>query len=168
MNAISAALTLWQAGFASDDQIIDWAYSEILKSDVPAQAIIDLSLEGPVACLRQAEYVFPFRPMRLGFQDEFSLRFVFTDFLSDQDTLQFVDWASRHCIGEDLSNEIVRLSYQFDHLVCDCNDEQAAIAHARNNIPLMGMYCTADVALLLEQVPNLVLNRKRRNGIAHP
>ncbi|AMP01489.1 hypothetical protein CAter10_4052 [Collimonas arenae] len=46
MNAIVAALTFWQMGFTSSEDVIAWADTEILKSGIPAQEMIDLSLDG--------------------------------------------------------------------------------------------------------------------------
>lgn len=162
MNAIIAALTLWQMGLTSSDDVIAWADTEIVRSDVPTQELIDLSLDGPATCLKQAEHVFPPRPIRLSYQDEFRLRAIFVDLNSEEDTFQFVDWASRHCMGQDLSIELVILGYQFDHFICDCSDREGAIALAREKLPALKSESVTAGSNLLELVPNLKLNRTRR------
>lgn len=162
MNAIVAALTLWRMGFTSSEDVIAWADMEIVKSDVPTQELIDLSFDGPAACLNQAEYVFPPRPIRLSYQDEFLLRAIFVDLNSEEDTFQFVDWASRHCMGQDLSIEVVILGYQFDHFICDCNDRAAAIALTREKLPALESDGVTVGSSMLGLVPNLKLNRSRQ------
>jgi len=164
MDAIIAALTFWQMGFASSEDVVAWADTEILKSDVPTQELIDLSFDGPATCLKQAEYVFPPRPIRLSYQDEFRLRALFVDLNSEEDTFQFVDWASRHCIGEDLSIELVILGYQFDHFIFDCNDGAGAIALAREKIPALESKSATISSSLLGLVPNLKLNRTKQRS----
>ncbi|WP_061537396.1 hypothetical protein [Collimonas arenae] len=164
MNAIVAALTFWQMGFTSSEDVIAWADTEILKSGIPAQEMIDLSLDGPATCLKQAEYVFPPRPIRLSYQEEFRLRALFVDLNSEEDTLQFVDWASRHCIGLDLSTELVILGYQFDDLIFDCNDRAGAIALAREKLPALESEPVTISSSLLGLVPNLKLNRTKQRS----
>jgi hypothetical protein len=155
VNAISVALTLWEKGFISDDTVIDWAYSEIIKADVPSLEMIDLALYGPLPCVRQSRHDFPSKPFELSYQDEFVLRTMRCDFASNEDVFQFVTWVSRYSLGEDFSCELVAFGYQLDHLISDCDNMPAAMSWARENISQVAAHFTNDVPAMLEQVPML-------------
>lgn len=137
MCAISAVLTLWEMGFASVEDVVAWADAEIAKSDCARQELIDLSLAGPARCTKRSEIDFPCRSVRLTCQEEFALRAAWLDLDVEESVYQFAAWAAGRCMGEDLTDAIVKFGYELDHMICDCNDSKAAIAHTRQILPTL-------------------------------
>jgi hypothetical protein len=144
---------------ATSDAVVTWADSEILRSDCPSQELIDLSLDGPEACLRQSEYVFASRPLQLTFEQEFGLRGMFLDAASMAEVNAFVSWASRRCMGEDLTSPVVGFGYELDHLICDCDDHSAAVAAAQARTNSLALECSSTANELLRHAPTLELLR---------
>lgn len=156
MNPISAVLTLWKAGSISDKDVAVWANDELVKADVPSPELIDLVCDGPARCLRRSQADFPYRAIELSYQDQFTL-WAHRLKLDDKTELgRFVNWVACASMGEDLNDELVKFGYQLDHLIGDCNDEKAAIAYAKGNLPSLKPFFAQHAMELLTLVPHLV------------
>jgi hypothetical protein len=53
-------------------------------------------------------------------------------------------------MGEDWSNQMVKFGYQLDHLLDDCQDESAARALVREELPLLMPQCHLVAAPFLQ------------------
>lgn len=135
MRSLESTLAMWEAGFLSSDQVIEWATSELERIENPPAELIDLITDGPERCLKRPAYDFRARPLKLSYVQGFSLRATRTSLDSDESVLKFADWAARNCIGEDLTLPMVSLGYQIDHLLDDCHDQKAAMALVRVELP---------------------------------
>ncbi len=164
MSPINIALTLWQMGLVSVDRLVAWADAQILDQANPASELFELSLHGPTACLKLPEYEFPPRPLELTFTEEFALRAEALDTNSCASASEFVKWASRRCMGENLEEPEVALGYQLDHLSCDCNDMSAALRLLQEELPRLMPRCRATARVLLAQVPDLSIERATGHG----
>lgn len=159
MSPISVALTLWQAGLVPTRRLMAWAnlhLLHVLQSDGPVDDWLELSRQGPAACLRLAEWEFPHRPVELGFPQLFALQAVTLDLASDAEVAGFVQRVAVRCMGHDLQLPEVELGYRLDHLLCDCDDLPAAIRLLRDTLPSLRSRNEAMVAELLEKVPGLL------------
>lgn len=135
MRTIEDTLGLWVSGLLTSQEVVDWAGEAIARLDHPPTELIDLLLDGPQICLKRAFADFPLRATRLSYIDEFAVRAMGLDFAADDAVHKFSDWASRYCSGEDLADPWVLLGYQLDHLICDCQDNDAALALVRAQLP---------------------------------
>jgi hypothetical protein len=151
MQPIERVLTLWEVGLLSSESVVQWADQQILQSDNLTQELIDLSCDGPEKCLQRAEFEFSARPVALSFAQGFALRALFTDLQSEESTSKFADWIARHAMGEDVTVPEVAFAYRVDHLLSDCNDREAAIAHIRERLPSMLDRCRSIASPFLEQ-----------------
>ena len=163
MNPISAALTLWQAGLASSAAIVDWADSEMVRIESPPQELIDLSLTGPERSLKQPERDFSARPLSLTYEEELGLRAMFLDPSSSAELSAFVDWASKECIGLDVTSEVVQFGYHLDHLISDCEDRAGAMSLARERLPSLRTSCCEMAERIVLSVPNLRMIKEARD-----
>ena len=109
-----------------------------------------------------SEFNFPPRPLDLTYADEFTLRALRLDSGDSPEMSCFVNWVAGACIGENLDNELVKFGYQIDHLICDCNDEKAAIDFARGNLPSLRQHFTLSANELLAFVPELLQTKDSR------
>jgi hypothetical protein len=150
MQSMEHILALWQTGLLSSSAVVGWADAEIRRSNQPSQAVIDLSLYGPEQCLKRPLSEFPARPATLNYVQEFALRALAVSLPSYESVLSFANWASRYCMGEDLSDPIVALGYQLDHLLDDCQDKQGAVELARKELPSLLPVCRRVSAPFLE------------------
>lgn len=135
MRNIQDTLDLWVTGLLTAREVSEWAGHEVARLDDPPAELIDLATYGPEVCLKRAQCDFPPRATKLRYVDEFAVRAVALDLRSTDEVRMFADWASRSCMGEDLSNPLVGLGYQLDHLLCDCQDADAAQQLVRSNLP---------------------------------
>lgn len=135
MRNIKDTLDLWVSGLLTDQDVTEWAGREIARLDAPPAELIDLAIAGPAACLKRAQGDFPPRATKLRYVDEFAVRAVTLDLSAADAVRTFADWASRSCMGEDLSDPLVVLGYQLDHLLCECKDEDAAERLLRAELP---------------------------------
>lgn len=154
MESIKRILTLWNIGLISSDEVIAWADEQILASRCPAYELLELSTDGPEACLKRPEYEFYVRPFSLSFVEELSALALATDTSSDAAVLELARWAAYHAMGEDLDDPFVMFSYRLDHLLDDCNDPSGAIQLLRDQLPLMLPRCQSIAVPLLGQVPS--------------
>lgn len=53
MEALSIALSLWKIGLVSSEELIAWIDAHIGVSNNPDEALVQLSLDGPDACLKR-------------------------------------------------------------------------------------------------------------------
>ena len=134
MRTIEDTLGLWVSGLLTTPEVVEWAGSEIARLDHPPAELIDLALDGPEVCLKRARTDFPPRAVKLTYVDGFAVRASALDLANDDAVHRFADWASRNCVGEDLADPLVALGYQLDHLLCDCEDKQAAMALVRADL----------------------------------
>jgi hypothetical protein len=141
MRSTENTLALWVSGLLTSDQVTEWAWHEIARLDEPPQELFDLASDGPERCLKRAAHEFPPRPTKLSYVEEFSLRALATSFDSNESVLHFAEWASRHAMGEDLTQPFVNLGYQLDHLLDDCQDRAAAKALVRETLPPLLPQC---------------------------
>ena len=135
MRNIKDTLDLWVSGLLTAQEVTEWAGCEIARLDDPPAELIDLAIDGPEVCLKRAERDFPPRAAKLSYADEFAVRAVALDPSDSEAVRAFADWASRSCMGEDLSDSFVALGYQLDHLICDCQDEGAVGELLRAGLP---------------------------------
>lgn len=117
MRNIKETLDLWVSGLLTAQDVTEWAGREIARLDDPPAELIDLAIDGPEACLKRAECDFPPRATKLSHADEFAVRAVALDPSDAEAVRAFADWASRFCMGQDLSDSFVALGYQLDHLI---------------------------------------------------
>jgi hypothetical protein len=136
----------------TSDQVTEWAWSEITRLEEPPQELFDLASYGPERCLKRAVHDFPWRPSKLSYIQEFSLRALATSLDSHESVLHFAEWASRHAMGEDLSQPFVGLGYQLEHLLDDCQDQAAATALVRDELAPLLPHCQAIAAPFREAV----------------
>ena len=127
----------------TDGEVTDWAWNQVALEATPSQDLFELATDGPRACLKRAEADFPPRPVELTFEQEFSLRAVRTPLQSRESVLELAKWAAKRAMGEDLSNPIVQLAYQWDHLINDCEDSEAVVTLARTSLPQALLRCQA-------------------------
>src|SRR5262245_28808325 len=104
MESIKRVLTLWNIGLISSGAVIAWADEQILASSSPAYALLELSTDGPEACLKRPEHEFSVRPFSLSFVEEFSALALATDASSDAAALGLARWAAYYAMGEDLDD----------------------------------------------------------------
>jgi hypothetical protein len=152
MRTIEQILTLWSSSLMTSDEVVEWARHEVERLDAPAMELFDLLSYGPEKCLRSMAEFSP-RPIRLTFNDEFCIRACELSLASDEAVRTFVMWASRSCMGEDVSDPLVAMSYHLDHLLNDCQDEVAALALVRQNLPPMLPHCAVVAAPFLCDAP---------------
>ena len=152
MRTIEQILTLWSASLMTSDQVKEWAQMQIEKMDAPPMELFDLLNDGPEKCLKQSAEDFSPRPRRLSFNEEFCIRACNFSLNSDEETLAFALWTSRRCMGEDLENPLVSLSYLVDHLLEDCGDEAVALAQIRKALPPLLAQCASVAAPFLSDV----------------
>jgi hypothetical protein len=141
MRTIEQTLALWVSSLMTSDEVIQWASKEIARIDQPPMELFDLVSDGPERCLKRSISDFSPRPTHLTFVEEFSIRACALSFDSDESVLKFADWASRRCMGEDLSDSMVKFGYHMDHLLDDCQDKSAARAVVREELPLLMPQC---------------------------
>ncbi len=135
MRNIKDTLDLWVSGLLTAQDVTEWAGREIARLDDPPAELIELAINGPEVCLKRAQCDFPPRAMKLRYVDEFAVRAVALDLSAPEAVRAFADWASCSCMGEDLSDPMVVLGYQLDHLLCDCQDEDSAEQLLRAHLP---------------------------------
>ncbi|WP_124461254.1 hypothetical protein [Variovorax sp. KBW07] len=143
MRSIENMLGLWASGLRSSEAVVEWAGVAIARSDGFRQELFDLVTYGPERCLKWAQYDFPPRPTPMSYLQQFCVRAVEAELGSPVSALAFANWASRSCMGEDLSEPVVSFGYQIDHLLFDCEDEEAALAFVRSELPAMLPRCRA-------------------------
>lgn len=146
MRTIEDTLSLWVSGLLTAQEVVGWANGEIARIDVPPSELIDLSMDGPEVCLKRAQSEFPPRVRQLSYADEFALRAARLDLMADEAVHSFAEWASRRCLGEDLADPWVRLGYELDHLLCDCQDYSAAAERVRAELPALLPRCRQTAA----------------------
>jgi len=135
MRNIQDTLDLWVSGLLTAQDVTEWAGREIARLDDPPAELIDLAIYGPEVCLKRAQSDFLPRASKLRYVDEFAVRAVAVDLSAADAVHRFADWAARSCMGEDLSDPFVTLGYQLDHLLCDCQDTDAAEELLRTGLP---------------------------------
>jgi hypothetical protein len=118
MNKISIIMGLWKEGYFSESEVVAWADNEILKNKGDLDdSLIELSLKGPMLCSKLPSYIFP-GPRKFNFSERFSIRLEKLNWNSEQSVNEFIDWASRAAMGEDLNIPEVLFGYCLDEEFC--------------------------------------------------
>ena len=141
MRTVEDTLGLWASGLLSSDAVVAWAGKEIARLDQPPMELFDLASDGPEKCLKRPEIDFPYRPTQLGYTQQFAIRASRVDLASNESAWQFAHWAARNCIGEDLSDSLVKLGYLLDHYIDDCQDNDGAVALVQAELPSLLVQC---------------------------
>jgi hypothetical protein len=158
-------LTLWSLGILNDTFVCDWASFEIARIDRPSNVLIELATKGPRQCLLRDTADFSPRPATLTYSEEFSLRAMGTFFDREQSVAKFAEWASRACIGQNnLSDPMVSLGYQLDHLLNDCGDAEEAVALVRIKLPRLTAKCALLVWPYVAMLANLQSSSLERSS----
>ncbi|MBV8633099.1 MAG: hypothetical protein JO002_01290 [Burkholderiaceae bacterium] len=159
MNALPVLLALWRIGVVSDSEVEAWVNSELAHSDNPSEALLDLACHGPAICMSWAEHVFPIRPFKLRYQDEFALRALVLNLNVDEELGRFASWVVDACRYEDRKDELVRFGYELDALFLEYCDESGAVAQLRQHLPVLKPRLLDSARALAELVPGLVPSR---------
>lgn len=141
---------MWVSSLMTSDEVIQWASKEVARLEQPPMELFDLVSDGPERCLKRSSSDFARRPTHLSFVEEFAVRACALSFDSDEAVLKFADWASRQCMGEDLSDQIVKFGYHLDYILGDCDDKSAARALVREELPALIPQCIPIAAPFLQ------------------
>ena len=141
------ALALWKARLLSESSLVDWANQQILALPDPGDALIELSLKGPRKYLELPAADYP-RAEQLSFLDEFSLRAAILDNGSAEAIVDFADWLSSACVGQNLDQAEVMFGHQINYLLDDCHDMKATIALVHERLPAFLPQCRLRAAQL--------------------
>ena len=141
MRTIENTLSLWVSGILTSAEVIAWAERQIIRLDAPPMELIDLMMSGPQACLKWAQSDFPPRARSLEYDEAFSVRALLLSLESDAAVLDFAVWAADACMGEVLTNPMVKLGYVLDHHINDCRDYDGAMALVRTELPKLLNTC---------------------------
>jgi hypothetical protein len=88
-----------------------------------------------------------------------------TFFDREQSVAKFAEWASRACIGQNnLSDPMVSLGYQLDHLLNDCGDAEEAVALVRIKLPRLTAKCALLVWPYVAMLANLQSSSLERSS----
>lgn len=136
-RVISLAMTFWELGIASEDDIIAWADARIRESEEPDMRLIDLSTLGPKHCDKLPWADFPVARLSLPLPVLFSALASTLDLTDDDALLAFARRVFFECLGYDDTDAgpIMRFGYQADHLLCDMQSPQLALRYIREQFP---------------------------------
>jgi hypothetical protein len=151
---LSIALTLWNIGIVSEQNLIAWADAQILAQDRPNCDLLEVAAKGAAVCLNRGSISTSL--LSLSYSEEFSIRSYLLDLKCDRAAAAFIEWVDRNCFGSAEIPECL-LGYQLQDLYSDREDVDAAIALLRNELPKLMPYCQAFAIPFLEQVPELKL-----------
>jgi hypothetical protein len=154
-DPLSIALTLWNIGLVSETALMAWADAMILDRAQPSPDLLELAASGAKLCLQRE--TIESRPLTLTFVEEFCLRSHLLDLSCHRSAIQFIDWVSRNCMGEDLEHSAVLFAYKLDHLYSELDDLSAAIELLRSELPLLLPSCETVASAFLDRVPDLML-----------
>lgn len=153
-SPLEIALTLWSIGLVSEQNLIAWADAQILAIEKPADDLLEIATKGAKVCLKQG--LIETLPIALGYSEEFFIRAYLLDIECDSATKSFIAWVAHNCCGSTETPEAV-LGYHLEHLYCDCEDVDAAIAMLRVELPKIMPRCESFATMFLEQVSGLEL-----------
>jgi hypothetical protein len=125
----------------TDGEVRAWAWTRVGLEASPSQEVLELASDGPTTCLKRSSADFPPRHVELNYEQEFSLRAVRTALDSEDSILDLAKWAAKRAMGEELTDPLVQLGYQWDHLINDCQDTRAAVSLARRSLPQVMPRC---------------------------
>ncbi|AKG21597.1 hypothetical protein [Calothrix sp. 336/3] len=153
-SPLAIALTLWNIGIVSEQNLIAWADAQILAIEKPAYDLLEIATKGAKVCLKQG--LIETIPIALGYSEEFFIRAYLLNLECDGSIKSFIAWVSHNCCG---STEIpeASLGYHLENLYCDCEDVDAAIAMLRVELPKIMPRCESFATMFLEQVSGLEL-----------
>ncbi len=129
---ISIIVGLWFEGFFNEKEVVAWADKNILEMDDDIyDPLIELSLKGPVQCVKKPSYEFPSRK-EFSFRERFAIRLTKLDLANHEDVKNFVTWVARNAMGEDHDTPEVQFGYQLDHYLD--YDEIDPVVHFERNV----------------------------------
>lgn len=149
MNKISLVLGMWEQGYFTGDEVINWADSQIRVAENPDSDLIELSLKGPGQCFKMQPYEFP-RAIEFGFVEAFSLKLIKLNMSSDASVKHFIHWAARSAMGEDTEIPEVMFCYMLDDFLD--YDESGSIPYFRENVKELLPACEERVNSILKQL----------------
>ncbi|BAY66711.1 hypothetical protein NIES22_68550 (plasmid) [Calothrix brevissima NIES-22] len=153
-SPLEIALTLWNIGIVSEQNLIAWADAQILAIEKPADDLLEIATKGAKVCIKQG--LIETLPIALGYSEEFFIRAYLLDIECDSATKSFIAWVAHNCCGSTEIPEAV-LGYHLEHLYCDCEDVDAAISLLRAELPKIMPRCESFATMFLEQVSGLEL-----------
>lgn len=134
MTDLNILLGLWHENYLSEKAIITWAERAIRTLPEPDFDLIELALHGPSFCLNKPYTDFP-RPSELSFVQHIAIRINSLDVDSEQELAVFLNWLIGAGVGDVIpSHPEVRLAYQLDHLVSDCDNLPLALDTLKENL----------------------------------
>lgn len=157
MKTLSIALSLWKLGLVSSEELIAWIDAHIGASDNLDEALVQLSLDGPGACLKRPIYEFPYRPIELTFTEEFGLRVSALNIQSKFEVINFIKWATIKCMGENLDDPIVIFCCQLE----DFCTLEAQVAFLHDELPPLIPRSMSIAHFFYASVPGLKLQNER-------
>ncbi|MBD2451920.1 hypothetical protein H6G76_33330 [Nostoc sp. FACHB-152] len=162
-SPLAIALTLWNIGLVSEQNLIAWADAQILAIEKPADDLLEIATKDAKVCLKKG--LIETLPIALGYSEEFFIRAYLLDIECDggshsfqeyRATKSFIAWVAHNCCGSTETPEAL-LGYHLEHLYCDCEDVDAAIAMLRVELPKIMPRCESFATMFLEQVSGLEL-----------
>ena len=111
--SIETIIALYQEGYLTDKDVIDWADDKILKEQEPFDYFYVLSLKGPRYCSSLPSTDFP-SAKPLTYSERFALRATKLDLESEDDCEHFREWLASASLGEDLGLPEVMFGYHID------------------------------------------------------
>ncbi|AFZ01658.1 hypothetical protein [Calothrix sp. PCC 6303] len=170
-NPLAIALTLWNIGIVSEQSLIAWVDAQILAIEKPADDLLEVSAKGAKICLKQG--LIETVPIVLSYSEEFFIRAYLLNLewdtpqeslcdcakrsaKGDRATKSFIAWVADNCCGSTETPEVL-LGYHLEHLYCDCDDIDAAIALLRVELPKIMPRCESFATMFLEPVSGLEL-----------
>lgn len=130
-------LVAWTYDLIDDHAVMAWADRVFVETERPGDLpdwLYALCSKGPSQCRQLPHAEFTFEWPRRDPKQTFLLELAKTD-LDDRASLERFIRIAMDCMGEDLDLIEVQIGYYFDHLVCDCDHMDAAIAYARAELP---------------------------------
>ncbi|MGF1868317.1 hypothetical protein L4D15_24250 [Enterovibrio norvegicus] len=111
--SIEIIISLYQEGYLTDKEVVDWADDKILKEQEPFEYFCMLSLKGPKYCSSLPATDFP-SAKQLTFSERFALRATKLNLESEEDCEHFREWLASTSLGENLALPEVMFGYHID------------------------------------------------------
>ncbi|WP_260447005.1 hypothetical protein [Nostoc sp. 2RC] len=80
-SPLAIALTLWNIGLVSEQNLIAWADAQILAIEKPADDLLEITTKGAKVCLKKG--LIETLPIALGYSEEFFIRAYLLDIECD-------------------------------------------------------------------------------------
>lgn len=132
--SIETIIALYQEGYLSNKEVIDWADSKIMKECEPFDYFYILSLKGPKYCLSLPSNEFP-TAKQLTYSELFALKVTKLDLESEEDCEHFRKWVASASLGEDLGLTEVMFGYHVDEDFYCTDDRSGGLKYFNDEIP---------------------------------